>query len=115
MANHQARTLRKKMTDAERVLWRHLRNRQLGGWKFRRQHPIGPFIVDFVCIEKKLIIELDGGQHAKTVESDAKRTQFLEQQGYRVMRFWNNEIFQNFYGVCDTIFFALSKEEAPSP
>jgi len=63
---HHARKLRKNMTDAERLLWQHLRNRQLGGYKFRRQRPIGPYIVDFVCLEKKLVIEVDGGQHAGT-------------------------------------------------
>lgn len=69
------KTLRKNLTDAERWLWQRLRNRELSGWKFRRQHSIGPYIVDFVCIEKRLVIELDGGQHAENLESDAKRSE----------------------------------------
>jgi adenine-specific DNA-methyltransferase len=118
MPSERARRLRKDMTDAERLLWRHLRNRQVGGWKFRRQHPIGPFIVDFVCIEKRVIIELDGGQHARNVEADAKRSAYLEQQGYRLLRFWNNEVFQHFEAVCTMIFSALSEDgdcACPSP
>ena len=80
------------MTDAEKLLWQFLRDRQLGGYKFRRQHHIGPFIVDFVCLKKKLIIEVDGGQHGKQLESDANRSDYLKERGYRVLRFWNNEV-----------------------
>jgi len=66
-----ARALRKRLTEAERLLWRHLRNRELGGWKFKRQYPVGPFIVDFICVEKNLVIEVDGGQHAEySLESE---------------------------------------------
>lgn len=72
-----ARELRKNMTDAERIIWYYLRDRRLSGWKFRRQHPIGPFIVDFICIEKKLIVEVDGGQHNLNSEIDIKRTEYL--------------------------------------
>ena len=79
-----ARTLRKNQTDAENWLWRNLRNRELGGWKFRRQYWIGNYVVDFVCIEKKLIIELDGGQHALQVEQDDQRSVFLKEKGYQV-------------------------------
>jgi len=89
---YRAKKLRKNMTDAERLLWRHLRNRELGGYKFRRQRPIGPYIVDFVCIEKKLVVEVDGGQHAGQVELDTKRSGYLKEKGYRVLRFWNNEV-----------------------
>jgi very-short-patch-repair endonuclease len=74
---HRARTLRKNMTDVERLLWGRLRDRQLGGYKFRRQHPIGPFFLDFVCLEKKLVIEVDGGQHAKNLDADVKRSNYL--------------------------------------
>ncbi len=115
MANQRARAFRKNMTDAEKLLWRHLRNRQLGGWKFRRQHPIGPFIVDFVCIEKKLVVELDGGQHALNIETDTQRTAYLQEKGYRVLRFWNNEVFQHLESVCNTILLALSEASSPSP
>ena len=79
------------MTPAERHLWRYLRNRQVEGLKFRRQQPMGHYIVDFICYEKKLIIEVDGGQHAGQREDDDKRTEWIEGQGYRVFRFWNNE------------------------
>src|SRR5687767_4594754 len=85
-----ARSLRKEMTDAERKLWRHLRSGQLAGMKFRRQHPLPPCIADFCCRDARLVIELDGSQH--TQESDAARTRFLEVNGYKVLRFWNNDV-----------------------
>jgi very-short-patch-repair endonuclease len=75
------------MTDAERLLWRHLRNRELGNWKFRRQYPVGPHIVDFICVEKNVVIEVDGGQHAENEEPDLQRSAFLNKMGYRVFRF----------------------------
>jgi len=96
MSNDRAKQLRRDSTDAEKTLWRLLRARQLNGVKFRRQHPIGPYIVDFVCLEQHLVIELDGGQHA--LDSPA-RTRFLESEGYRVLRFWNNEVLANPEGV----------------
>jgi very-short-patch-repair endonuclease len=86
-----ARTLRKESTDADRLLWKHLRMRQLGAYKFRRQHPI-VYIVDFICLEKKLIIELDGGQHTEQVEYDENRSAWLKERGYRVLRYWNHEV-----------------------
>lgn len=98
-----ARFLRQRMTDAERALWRSLRARSLEGWKFRRQVPIGPYVVDFLCASKKIIVEVDGGKHAKHVAQDAKRTEFLQSQGYRVLRFWNNEVLQNLEGVLAVI------------
>jgi very-short-patch-repair endonuclease len=85
-----ARKLRLRSTDAERALWHHLRNRTLMNCKFRRQHPIGPYVVDFACVERALIIELDGGQHVQC-DADALRTQFLQANGFRVLRFWNND------------------------
>jgi very-short-patch-repair endonuclease len=103
-----ARGLRRSQTDAERKLWDHLRNRQLGGVKFRRQYFIAPFIADFCCPEKWLIIELDGGQHAERVEADQRRTVRLESQGYRVMRFWNHEVLENIEGVLERIGTILS-------
>lgn len=102
----RSRKLRRNSTDAEKKLWPHLRNRQLGGAKFRRQVELGPYIVDLVCLEARLIVELDGGQH--TVETDAKRTAFLERQGFRVIRFWNNDVLLNMEGVLIRIEEALS-------
>ena len=90
--------LRKELTPAERKLWSHIRNDQLGV-SFRRQHAIGKFIVDFICLEKNLIIELDGSHHLEQEEYDNKRTKYLEEQGYQVIRFWNNEVTNNIEGV----------------
>jgi very-short-patch-repair endonuclease len=92
-SNCHARTLRRTQTDAEAKLWSHLRNRRLGGLKFRRQATAGPFVADFPCAEKRLIVELDGGQH--TPEADARRTAGLEGLGYRLLRFWNDEALGN--------------------
>ena len=116
-----AKRLRREVTDAERKLWSALRNRQLGGAKFRRQQPIGPYIADFVCQELRLIIEADGGQHA-IGNSDERRTAFLQSKGYRLLRFWNNDILANLDGVAGVIAAALSFPhpaqatlESPSP
>ena len=109
-----ARSLRRDMTDAEKLLWRHLRLKQFAGYKFRRQHPIGNCIVDFVCLEAALILEVDGGQHADHSDSDAVRTQWLETKGYRVMRFWNNEVMNNIEGVKLAIWNCLSGIQPPS-
>src|SRR5687767_1293675 len=89
MPNAYARTLRKNLTDAEQRMWNYLRLRQLDGVKFRRQQPLGAFIVDFVCFERKLIVEVDGGQHSERCVYDENRRRWLEGQGYRVLRFWN--------------------------
>jgi len=98
-----ARKLRKASTDAELRLWLQLKNRNLGGFKFRRQHPIPPYVVDFVCIEQKLIVELDGGQHAEQTARDAERTAFLESKGFRVIRFWNDEALKQTNAVLEEI------------
>ena len=90
------------MTDAERRLWAALRGRRLQGYKFRRQRPVGPFIVDFACIEHRLVVEADGGQHADN-QYDADRTAWLEKRGWRVLRFWNNEILANPEGVQEAV------------
>ena len=90
--NCQVPRLRNNSTDAERVLWYHLRLRQFAGCKFRRQRPIGPYIVDFVCLEKKLVIEVDVVQHSKENGSDAKRDAWLRSQGLKVLRFWDHEV-----------------------
>jgi very-short-patch-repair endonuclease len=101
-----ARGLRRNQTDAERLLWGKLRGRRLAGWKFKRQVPIGPFIVDFCCSDAWLIVELDGGHHGyeEVAEQDRLRTSDLEQRGYLVLRFWNHEVMGNLDGVCETIF-----------
>jgi very-short-patch-repair endonuclease len=87
-----ARALRNGATDAERKLWQHLRGRQLFDYKFRRQYPIAGYIADFVCVEAKLVVELDGGQHLEQVEYDAERSRKLAINGYKVLRFWNDDV-----------------------
>ena len=101
-----ARKLRKQSTDTEGHLWRYLRDRQVEGFKFRRQHPIGRYVVDFVNLERKVIIELDGGQHA-IEQGDRIRDEWLRAEGYRVLRFWDNQVFTNLEGVLETIRNAL--------
>lgn len=103
MALEIARYLRGNATDAERRVWRALRGRGLAGVKFRRQAPIGRFVVDFLCPEYKLIVEIDGGHHAENKIADDNRTKWLEAEGYRVIRFWNNDVLENFEGVIGTI------------
>ena len=98
-----AKMLRERSTEAEKVLWRKLRARQLEGYKFRRQQPIGHYIVDFVNFEKGIIIELDGGQHATDRESDTEREAWLRGEGFQIIRFWNNDVFQNLEGVLEVI------------
>jgi very-short-patch-repair endonuclease len=98
-----ARNLRKRQTRAEEFLWRQMRSRQLEDAKFRRQVPIGDYIVDFISFEKKIVIELDGGQHAVTATRDAERDAWLQGRGYSVLRFWDNEVFRNLEGVLEVI------------
>jgi very-short-patch-repair endonuclease len=98
-----AKTLRRHSTDAEALLWKKLRARQLRGIKFRRQQPIEEFIVDFVSFEKRLIIELDGGQHAEARQRDMERDRLLRSHGFEVLRFWNNEVLENIGGVLEVI------------
>ena len=102
-----AKALRQNQTNAEGLLWHYLRNKQLDGHKFRRQQPIGPYIVDFACLPRKLIVELDGGQHAKQKAYDKKRDTFLKDKDYRILRFWNNEVFENCFSVLESIYNAL--------
>jgi very-short-patch-repair endonuclease len=99
----RARVLRSDPTEMEKRLWRALRMRQLDGARFRRQVPIGPYIADFVCVDAALIIEVDGGQHANETVYDERRAAWLEERGWRVLRFWNNEIDGNLEGVLDVI------------
>jgi very-short-patch-repair endonuclease len=107
----QAKALRANMTNAERRLWYLLRAHRFNGVKIKRQAPIGPYIVDFVSFERRLIFEVDGGQHADS-EADGRRTRWLEGEGFRVLRFWNNEVLSNTSGVLETI---LSAVADPSP
>ncbi len=100
---NKARDLRSNQTDAETKLWFHLRARRFEGFKFRRQVPIDRFIADFVCMDKKLIVEVDGGQHGEQQDKDAERTKVLEGCGYQVMRYWNNEVLENMDGVLQDI------------
>jgi very-short-patch-repair endonuclease len=117
MDNAFARELRNSMTEAERKLWRGLRMRQMHGHKFRRQFPIGNFIVDFVCLDARLIVEVDGGQHADETYGDAQRDEWLKAQNFRVLRYWNNQVLNELDGVLEDIARALelAPPSQPSP
>ena len=105
-----AKRMRSAPTDAEALLWRHIRGKRFSGFKFRRQQPIGPYIVDFVCLDRKLVIEADGGQHGDAIAYDTVRTAWLEAQGFRVLRFWNNDVLLQPEAVLDTILSALKEK-----
>ncbi len=109
----RARLLRRQSTDAEKFLWHYLRDRRLGGFKFRRQVPIEPYIVDFLCLESRLIIEVDGGQHDEQQQYDLQRTGYLANKGYRVIRFWNNQVLNDTDEVLEKIRTVLI--DTPSP
>ena len=109
MVDERARILRKNMTDAERRLWRHLRQRQLDGDKFRRQVRIGPYIADFACLDLLIVIEVDGGQPAEARAYDSRRDDYMRGQGFRVLRFWNNDVLSNMEGVWEAIAVELKK------
>jgi len=110
------RTLRNRPTEAEHRLWQYLRGRQVAGCKFRRQHPFGDYILDFACLERKIAVELDGSQHADDVHYDTERSCFLESAGFKVLRFWNNDVFDNIEGVIEVILDSLiPRTAAPSP
>jgi very-short-patch-repair endonuclease len=109
-----ARALRVESTDAERQLWRPLRIRLLGGYRFTRQTPLGKFIVDFVCLDCRLIVELDGGQHAEHVRPDGLRTEYLARGGFRILRFWNDDALLRTETVLEQILLALM-QTAPHP
>ena len=113
--DQRQRTLRCNPTDAERDLWQSLRGRQIDGAKFRRQHPFSSYILDFACIERKLVVELDGGQHTETTKYDDSRTRLLEQAGFAVLRFWNHEVFENREGVLEVILAAVRDRAKPIP
>jgi adenine-specific DNA-methyltransferase len=108
----RARQLRRTWTDTELRLWPLLRNRSADQHKFRRQHPVGPYVVDFVCLERRLIVEVDGSQHADRIEHDASRTAYLEAQGFHVLRFWDNDVLLQTDAVMQVIFDMLT---GPSP
>jgi len=114
MLRQRARQLRKTMTEAEQALWAKLRRRQVHGHKFRRQHPLGGYIVDFVCLDKKLVVEVDGGQHDEQHDEDVRRTRWLEQRGFQVMRFWNHQVLTELdaviRGFCGT-WFAMVRDD----
>jgi very-short-patch-repair endonuclease len=114
--NRQARALRRQMTEAEKVMWSKLRDRRLDGVKFKRQKPIAGYIVDFVALDLKLIVEIDGGQHAERVEEDAVRTKVLEESGYHAVRFWNHDVLRNIEGVLESLVQELNLSRwSPSP
>jgi very-short-patch-repair endonuclease len=110
-----AKRLRRNQTDAERVLWFQLRGRRLQGLKFKRQVPIDRYIADFCCADARLIVELDGGQHATRISEDANRTKILEAMGYLVLRFWNNDVLQNIDGVLEEILNTLKQHRSEPP
>ena len=108
----RARALRREDTRAEAHLWNALRAHRLGGWKWKRQLPFGPFYLDFACVEARLVLEVDGGQHAEQLAYDARRTAFLEAAGWRVIRLWNSDVLTNRAGACLTILDACGGERA---
>ncbi|MGB5426737.1 MAG: DUF559 domain-containing protein [Gammaproteobacteria bacterium] len=110
-----ARMLRRHSTDAEHILWYHLRAHRMAGYKFKRQAIIGSYIVDFVCFEAQLVIEADGGQHIKQPVDDKRRTAVLESKGFRVIRFWNHEILFDTQNVLREIHYRLIKTPSPQP
>lgn len=110
-----ARNLRKNSTEAEKVLWHRLKNKQMEGFKFRRQQIIGRYVVDFVNFERKLVIELDGSQHIIEKKRDRERDHWLQTQGFEVLRCWNNEIFENLDGVLEVVREKLLSSPSPNP
>jgi very-short-patch-repair endonuclease len=115
MASPRARFLRCNKTEAERKLWSALRRRQAEGFRFRQQHPLGPFVVDLVCLSAKLVVEVDGGGHELRRREDEERTRWLESRGYRVLRFWNRDVLQDTPSVIAEILDTLTRMEHPPP
>ena len=110
-----AKGMRHQPTNAETLIWTALRGARLQGFKFKRQQPIGTYIVDFVCFEHSLIIEIDGGQHGDEVSKDRERSNWLRRQGFRVLRFWNNEVMERKDDVLESIIRALRENPSPQP
>jgi len=108
----RSRQLRKNLTEVEQFVWAKLRSRRFAGYKFRRQMPIGPYIADFVCLEARLILELDGGQHMEQKQYDMARTQWLQSQGFEVLRFWNHEVLEDWETVEEEIYRRLEARRA---
>ncbi len=104
-----ARRMRRQPTDAENLLWQRLKAKRLEGWKFRRQEPVAGYVADFLCYDARLVIEVDGGQHAADADRDEQRTMAIAAEGFRVVRFWNNEVLENIEGVLETIVGHLEK------
>lgn len=113
--DHRSQAIRATPTDAESKLWSQLRGRRLDGYKFRRQYPIGPFIVDFACIEAALVVEVDGGQHQQRQQADLTRSYYLETHGFRVARFWNHHVLQDTDAVLENILQYLFPAPRPRP
>ena len=111
----RARALRHNATDAEKLLWHRIRMWQVESCKFRRQQPLGTYIVDFVCLEKRIVVELDGGQHAEQNEYDSKRDAWLRDQGFTVLRFWNHDVLQKIESVADKIYQTVKSTPFLSP
>ena len=109
----RARELRRPMTRAEQILWSRLRDRQLGGFKFRRQYPVGPFLPDFYCAQARLVVEVDGDVHATQQERDAARTAWFNERGYRVIRFPNDEVYHQLEAVLEAILSERNKQPSP--
>ncbi|MEX2008808.1 MAG: endonuclease domain-containing protein, partial [Dongiaceae bacterium] len=109
------KAMRAQPTDAEHRLWQHLRRKQVGGLRFRRQYRLGLYIVDFVCLPARLVVEVDGGQHAVEAQKDERRTRWLETQGFTVVRFWNNDVLDNTDGVVEAILGYLAEIQRPPP
>jgi very-short-patch-repair endonuclease len=109
------RRLRKNPTDAEQRLWNCLRRKQMGHFKFRRQHPFGNYVIDFVCLEAMLAVEVDGGQYSEKQEGDVVRTKNLTAAGFKVLRFWNNDVLRDIEAVKESIWLALQERCTPSP
>jgi very-short-patch-repair endonuclease len=110
-----AKAMRRQPTSAEAVIWAALRGARLQGFKFKRQQPIGAYIADFVCFERGLVVEIDGGQHADDVSEDQARSNWLQGQGFRVLRFWNNEVIERKDDVLESIIRALREYPSPQP
>ena len=110
-----AKGMRHRQTNAETLIWTALRGARLQGFKFKRQQPIGPYIVDFVCFEHSLIIEIDGGQHGDEASSDHERSKWLQSQGFTILRFWNNEVIERKDDVLESIIRALREYPSPQP
>jgi very-short-patch-repair endonuclease len=115
MAKDFARALRRRMTDAERKLWRLLRSGRFEEFKFRRQQPLGPYVADFVCFDRRLVIEIDGGEHFRRAKADAIRTKWMEAKGYRVIRFWNSQVLGKVEAVLEEMARSLNSGRHPSP